>query len=212
VADQRGRDPTEPRSQTWLGRIALAAVPTAPESDANDRQERKGPPKLLKRVTRAQKVIAGGSGLGVLIAGIVAAPVLPWPLTYLQQFLAAVGFSADAEPYAYLVMANILLWLLVMVGATWLWLVFSWRMGRFPVSVLVGILGIGAAACLFFTSSPERALSGWISVAVLSIMYLHYYRKGRFGYTRGTAAAIFSHLALLCFFLALPFVLIDVLR
>jgi hypothetical protein len=212
VADERGPDPTEPRSRTWLGRLAHAAVGVAAEQDANDGQDRKGPPKLLKRVTRAQKVIAGGSAFGVLIAAIVAAPVLPWPLSYLQQFLELVGFSADAEPNAYLVIANILLWMLVMFGATWLWLVFSWRMGRFPLPFLVGLLGAAAVACAAFTSSPGRALAGWITIAVLSIMYLHYYRKGRFGYTRGTAAAIFSHVALLCFFLALPFVLIDVMR
>jgi hypothetical protein len=206
VADERVHDTTEPRSRRWLGRFAHAAVGAAAE------QDKKGPPKLLKRVTRAQKVIAVGSGLGVLIAVIVAAPSLPWPLTYLQHFLEVVGFSADAEPYAHLVIANVLLWMLVMFGATWLWLVFSWRMGRFPLPFLVGLLGIASAACLFFTSSPGRALSGWISIAALSIMYLHYYRKGRFGYTRGTAAAIFSHVALLCFFCALPFVLIDVLR
>jgi len=206
VADERVRDTTEPRSRRRLGRLAHAAVGAAAE------QDRKGPPKLLKRVTRAQKIIAVGSGVGVLIAVIAAAPALPWPLTYAQQVLEAVGFSADAEPYAYLIVANILLWILVMFGTTWLWLVFSWRMGRFPVPFLVALLGVAAVACVLLTSSPGRALVGWIGVAVLSIMYLHFYRKGRFGYTRGTAAAIFSHVALLCFFLALPFVLIDVLR
>jgi hypothetical protein len=204
VADDR-RDTSWPRPQPWFGRLARAAAGT-------DRQDGDGPPKLLSRVTRAQKIIAGASAAGVLIALIVAAPALPWPLSYVQQFFAIAGLRADAGPDAYLLPAVILLWMLVMLGATWLWLVVSWRLARFPLAILGGALAAGAVACSYFGSTPGRALFGWVAVAVLSIAYIHYYRKGRFGYTRGTAAAIFSHLALLCFFVALPFVLIAILR
>jgi hypothetical protein len=48
-------------------------------------------------------------------------------------------------------------------------------------------------------------------VAVLAVTYINYWRKGRFGYTRGVAAAFFAHIALICFFISLPIVLSVVL-
>jgi hypothetical protein len=54
-------------------------------------------------------------------------------------------------------------------------------------------------------------LAGWLLAAVLAIAYIHYYRKGRFGFTRGATAAVFSHIALMFFFVGFPLTLVVVL-
>jgi hypothetical protein len=181
------------------------------------------PSRLLFRVTRAQKVLAGATVSGVAIALLVAAPPLPWPLSVPQQGLRWIGLSVDADApgraldldSAYL-LAVIVQCNLLLLGAVWMWLVMTWRLARSPGIFFCGMMVVAMAASLYLAGSPARTLVAWIVVALLAIAYLHYYRKGRFGYTRGAAAAVFAHIALICFFVSLPVVLsvvlADVLR
>jgi hypothetical protein len=179
--------------------------------------------RLPFRVTRAQKVLAGATMFGVVVALLVAAPPLPWPLNLPQHLLGWIGLSVDPDPRARLLrldtaylLAVILQCNLFLLGAVWMWLVLAWRLARSPALFLCGMVMVGLAASIYLASSPTRTLVSWVAVAVLAITYLNYYRKGRFGYTRGAAAAVFAHIALICFFISLPIVLaivlVDVLR
>ncbi|HSK96789.1 MAG TPA: hypothetical protein VK891_09250 [Euzebyales bacterium] len=173
---------------------------------------------LLQRVTRAQKVVAGAGLLGTLIAVVATGQPLPWPLSALRQLLGWLpgadapgdvpGVLVDHSPYP---VAVALLAAVVLAGPVVLWLVMSWRIARFVPLPLVGFVSAGVLFFALFSRSPMLTLWGWLVVATLAIAYLNYYRKGRFGYTRGTTAAIFAHVALMCFFVALPLVLIELL-
>jgi hypothetical protein len=210
--DGHGPSPPEPRSLGWLRSLANGFASQSTE-------ENKGMLRLLRRVTRAQKIIVGASAFGVVAAVLATSPPLPPPVSWLQQLFGSMfGLNSSGADGTELidtssayVSAVVLQWLLVLLGVSWLWLVVGWRMGKLPLKFLLGFLMAGAVACYYLSRTPARTLWGWILIAALAIAYLHYWRKGRFGYTRGTAAAIFSHLALICFFIALPLVLIEVL-
>ncbi|HSK97667.1 MAG TPA: hypothetical protein VK891_13690, partial [Euzebyales bacterium] len=67
------------------------------------------------------------------------------------------------------------------------------------------------AFALLFSLSPMATLVGWITIGLLAISYIHFWRKGRFGYTRGASAALFSYIAMICFFVGFPLALVTVL-
>jgi hypothetical protein len=168
----------------------------------------------LQRVTRAQKVIVGLGSLGIVVAALMAGPPLPWPLSVLQRGLAAMlsvedGGAADLSG-AY-PLSVILQGLVVVGGAVVLWIATSWRLGKFAPATLAVYLTGGLGLLLMASRSSTATLWTWIVIAALAIAYIHYYRKGRFGYTRGATAAVFSYLTLIAFFIGFPLVLIEVL-
>lgn len=201
------KDPPGHTSPAWLRSLARAvAPPTAEDKPALIR--------LLRRLTRAQKVIVGLGSLGIVIAVLVAGPPLPPPLSLLQQALQTAmgqGHSGAAGVYGAYRLAVVLQGLVLISGSLILWITLSWRLGRFAPLPLGGFLFAAALFLLVGNRSPTATLWGWIVIAALAIAYIYYYRKGRFGYTRGATAAVFSHLALIAFFLAFPFALIEVL-
>jgi hypothetical protein len=173
-----------------------------------------GASRLLRRVTRAQKVVAGASAFAVVIAVLASAPTLAWPVSAVQSLLRPmVGLNRDGTPseYSAYAVAVLLLGIVFVLGPFALWLVLSWRLGKFSFPPLFVFTGVGIAIFLVAKRSPMRTLWSWIAVAAMAIAYLNYWRKGRFGYTRGLVGALFAHFALICFLLALPFVLVQIL-
>jgi hypothetical protein len=187
----RGGDTQDPPASTspgWLTRLARAAAP-------QNEQDADGPLRLLQRLSRAQRVIVGAGLLGILFA--VAAGGLGDGQSALvrRAYLVAVGLQA----------------VLLMAGALLLWLTVSWRIARFPVVGLIGSFGFAGLFALLFSLSPMATLIGWIVIGLLAVSYIHFWRKGRFGYTRGMSAALFSHIAVICFFVGFPLALVTVL-
>jgi hypothetical protein len=144
---------------------------------------------------------------------LVAGPRLPGPLSLLQQGLAAmlnldVGGATDLSG-AY-PLAIILQGLVLVGGSAILWITTSWRLGKFAPLTLLVFVTVSVGLLVMANRSPRGTLAAWIVIAALAIAYIHYYRKGRFGYTRGATGAVFSYLTLIAFFLAFPLVLIEV--
>jgi O-antigen ligase len=222
----RSREPSErPHETTPRGDSAaphpLAAL--ARSAAATDPPEGRGASRLPFRVTRAQKIIALASTFGVVVALLVVSPPLPGPLGLPQQVLAWIGLTPGGETGARLISLDSAYLLTIIVqcnllvlGAVWMWLVLSWRLARSPAVFSCGMILVALMVSVYLAASPTRTLVAWVAVAVLAIAYLHYWRKGRFGYTRGAAAAVFAHIALVCFFFSLPIVLsvvlVDVVR
>jgi hypothetical protein len=194
-------DDNGPRSSGWLGRVAHQAMQRASD-------DKRGL-KLLDRITRAQKTIVILGALAIVWAFVVSGPLLPWPLSELQHILRPmVGGEVGRSLYP---LSVGLLWVIILCGAVTLWFTMSWRLGRFPTLPLVGFLGASGAFLPLFSYAPAMTLVGWLVVGTLAIAYIHYYRKGRFGYTRGATAAVFSHLALMFFFVGFAISLVEVL-
>lgn len=195
-------DDNEQRSPGRLGRVAHQAMQRASD-------DKHGSLRLLDRITRAQKTILFVGGLAIVWAFLVSGPALPWPLSELQRILRPmIGGEAGTSLYP---VAVGLLWMIFIGGAVILWFTMSWRLGRFPTLPLLGFLGATGAFLAIFSMSPTMTLVGWLVIGTLAITYIHFYRKGRFGYTRGATAAVFSHLALMIFFVGFAISLVEVL-